>query len=64
MCFYAMAVAAGTTDRLLLCAQKWSSIEYDFTQHYDKHPATNGVANGVNTDEAVEEVQMIANQNI
>lgn len=44
--------------------QKWSSIEYDFTKHYDRQPATNGTANGVHADEQVEEVQMIANQNI
>lgn len=42
--------------------QKWSSIEYDFTQHYDKHRETNGVAKGASTE--AEEIQMIANQNI
>lgn len=43
--------------------QKWSSIEYDFTQHYDKRPPTNAHANGTSFDDT-EEIQMIANQNI
>lgn len=31
---------------ILIVEQKVSSIEYDFKQHYDREPATNGVANG------------------
>ena len=34
---------------------KWSSIEYDFTQHYDQVAKANGVTNGVPQDNSVDE---------